>query len=203
MITDDAADPARTLAAVGEAVAGGVDLVQVRMPRATARAVAALCERLLPVVHAGGAWLLVNDRADVCAAGLADGVHLGQRSLPVERVRRFLPDGALVGVSAHDPAELAAARAGGADHATLSPVFASASKPGVPALGPATASAWTAAAGLPVVWLGGVRVDRVRGLRAPRGFGGLAALAAFADPERARANARALRAALTAILGGT
>lgn len=199
MLTDDVADPLRTEESVEAALRGGVDCVQVRMPHATARATAAICERLLPIVHAHGGQLVVNDRADLAAAGLADGVHLGQRALPVELVRRFLPD-ASIGVSTHDPAELEAARRGGADHAFLSPVFPTASKPDTPALGIARAREWTVDADLPVLWLGGITAARLRDLDHPVGLAGVAALSPFADPERSEANARALIAALAAIV---
>jgi thiamine-phosphate pyrophosphorylase len=188
VITDGRGDPGRIEAVVAAAVAGGVRGVQVREPELSARELAALCARLRPLLTGCGGLLLVNDRADVAAAGLADGVHLGGRSLPVDAVRRFLPRPALVGSAAHDLAELERAADGGADFATLSPVWPTRSKPGHPGLGPERAAAWTRAARVPVLWLGGVDAARIRSLPAPRPFGYAVLSTVFgaADP-RARA----------------
>jgi thiamine-phosphate pyrophosphorylase len=115
-----------------------------------------LLRRLVVLGAAYGAAVMVH--ADVAAAATcgAAGVHLPGGVAPT-RQRNRLPAGALIGCSAHDAAELAAAAAGGADYATLSPIFASASKPGYgPALGLARLGAAVAASPLPVIALGGI-----------------------------------------------
>ena len=101
-----------------------------------------------------GAALTVG--ADVAlSAEVGAGVQLGTGADVAEARRRLGPE-RLIGVSAHSPGELRAARDAGADYATLSPVFASASKPGYgPALGLAGLRA-AAGMGVPVLALGGV-----------------------------------------------
>ena len=107
-----------------------------------------------------GATLTVG--ADTAlAAEVGAGVHLGAGA-DVAAARRTLGPGGLIGVSAHALGEVRAARAGGADYATLSPVFASPSKPGYgPALGLAALRA-AADLGLPVLALGGVTAASTR-----------------------------------------
>ena len=161
----------------------------------TARALGELCRALRPLVERADGLLLVNDRADLVAAGLAHGVHLGHRSLEPRQVRRFLPPDCLVGCSAHDPESLAAAAEQGADYASLSPVFPTGCKPGAAAIGPRAAEAWTRAARLPVIWLGGLdraELGRLRDCGA-HGFALRSALCDAADP---RGEAERLRAAL-------
>ena len=94
--------------------------------------------------------------ADVAlAAELGAGVQLGTGA-DVAAARRRLGPGRLLGVSAHGPDDLRAARDAGADYATLSPIFPSASKPGYgPALGLAGLRE-AAGLGLPILALGGV-----------------------------------------------
>ncbi|MEE3626485.1 thiamine phosphate synthase [Nitrospirillum sp. BR 11752] len=89
-----------------------------------------LVHQLLPIARHHGAVLTVH--GDLAAAVLCDGVHLGAAGdVPAARVR--LGPQALVGLSRHHPGE----GLGGADYATLSPIFETASKPGYgPALGP-------------------------------------------------------------------
>jgi thiamine-phosphate pyrophosphorylase len=141
---------------VRAAVAGGVRAVQLREPGLGARRLALLCERLREAVRRHSGLLLVNDRGDVAAAGLADGVQVGHRSLPVAAARRVLGTAPWLGASVHSEAELAAAADDGADFALLSPIWRTTSKPGAHTLGADVAGRWTGGARLPVVWLGGV-----------------------------------------------
>ena len=110
-----------------------------------------------------GATLTVG--ADVAlAAEIGAGVQLGARD-DVGAARQRLGHHALIGVSAHVTGEIAAARDAGADYATLSPIFPSASKPGYgPALGLAGLQA-AAGFGLPVLALGGVTGNGARACR--------------------------------------
>jgi thiamine-phosphate pyrophosphorylase len=133
----------------------------------------ALLERLAPEAAKWGAVLGVHD--DVAAAarrGLA--LHLPRGGNPAG-VRRALAQGALLGQSCHDAAEVAQAFAAGVDYVTLSPVFASATKPGYRGLPLDGFSAVAAQAPGPVLALGGVGLDT-----APRllgtGFSGLATM---------------------------
>ena len=81
------------------------------------------------------------------------------------------PRPALLGRSCHSAAELARARAEGCDWAFLSPLAATASKPGYgPALGVAGLAA-LAPLGPPVFALGGVRPEDVAGCRAAGAHG--------------------------------
>lgn len=132
---------------VARAVDGGARLVVLRerdLPDEQRLSLAARIEAALAEV--GGA-LLVAGRL----TGWAGDVHLST-------VDRFpAPKPPLVGRSCHNATELAAAAAEGADYATLSPVFPTASKPGYgPALGLTGLAELCAAAHLPVYALGGV-----------------------------------------------
>ena len=97
----------------------------------------------------------------------ADGVHLPLDVLREWRAasgRRSAPQAGavqLVGTSAHSAAEIAEAAALGADYATLSPVFATACKPGAAPLGTAALAAACKASPLPVFALGGIGMDKL------------------------------------------
>lgn len=183
LVSDGLADRKRLVRIVSAAVAGGLRAVQLREPALSVRELASLCAELRPVLHAVNGLLLVNDRADLVAAGLADGVHLGAQSLPPARVRAFLPD-ALIGFSAHDPTEIAWAREQGADYVSLSPVLPSSCKPGQPAIGIERAQLWTREAGLPVIWLGGINAACIGELPdSPAGLALRSGLCGVEDPE--------------------
>jgi thiamine-phosphate pyrophosphorylase len=118
-------------------------------------------------VRAAGGFLTVGGDIALARTLEAEGLHLGGGTGPeaIAAARAALGEGVLIGVSAHAPREAAQAAAAGADYVTLSPIYATASKPGYgPALGP-EGIATAAATGLPVIALGGIEVDRIAGCR--------------------------------------
>ncbi len=154
-----------------------------------------LARDLLGIVRGAGGRLVVGADPDLCAAIGADGVHLpGATTAPeVAAARRRLGPAALIGVSAHGAADLA--EAAEADYVTLSPIFASASKPGYgPALGLDGLRAGCAA-GIPVIALGGLAPEAAPACRAA----GAAGVAVMGGLMRAQDPAAAARTFLDAV----
>ena len=98
----------------------------------------ALALELVASARRWDALVMVHGDPSVARASGASGVHLPAGGDPAE-ARRLLGPQVLVGISAHGEDELHQAGNAGADYATISPVFPSASKPGT-----ALCSAWTA-----------------------------------------------------------
>jgi thiamine-phosphate pyrophosphorylase len=118
------------------ALAGGVDVVQLREKGIEARDELAGLEVLAAACERHGALLAVNDRADVALAAGADVLHLGQDDLPVSWARRIVGDGVLIGRSTHDAAQAdAAAVEPGVDYFCAGPCWPTPTKPGRPAPG--------------------------------------------------------------------
>ena len=148
---------------VDEVLAAGARWIWLRDKDLPAAARRALARDLADRIAAQGGTLTIGAEVGL-AAELRAGVHLGARD-DIGAARRRLGARALIGVSAHGPADIEAARAGGADYATLSPIFASASKPGYgPALGVAALRVGSAS-GFPVVALGGITAAQARACR--------------------------------------
>jgi thiamine-phosphate pyrophosphorylase len=72
--------------------------------------------------------LIMNDRADLCLAADFDGVHVGQDDLAPESVRKIVGRDRWLGVSTHNPEQLAEADKTSADYLAIGPVFATSSK---------------------------------------------------------------------------
>jgi thiamine-phosphate pyrophosphorylase len=114
-----------------------------------------LLGRLVAIGRRFGATVTVHEDIEAAAAAGADGVHLPSGG-DAAAARARLPN-ALIGGSAHSPAEAAAFLRAGADYVTASPVFLTASKPGYgPAIGLDRLTAIAGAAPGPVVALGGI-----------------------------------------------
>ena len=167
---------------VAEAIAAGVDWVQIREKDLPARRLLSLAA--WSVEHARSerhARVMVNDRVDVALAAAADGVHLGGRSLPPPVVRRLAPAGFVVGVSCHSLAEARAAQAAGADYILLGPIFATPSKLRYgPPLGLEVLHEVSTQVTLPVFALGGITVERAAQCLA-HGAAGIAGIRIFQD----------------------
>jgi thiamine-phosphate pyrophosphorylase len=118
------------------ALAGGVDVVQLREKHLEARDELAALAVLGEVCARHGALLSVNDRADVALAAGADVLHLGQDDLPVAWAREILGDEIVIGRSTHDEAQArGAAREDGVDYFCAGPCWPTPTKPGRPAPG--------------------------------------------------------------------
>jgi thiamine-phosphate pyrophosphorylase len=128
------------------ALAGGVDVIQLREKGIEARAELAALGVLAEACARHGALLSVNDRADVAMAAGADVLHLGQDDLPVPWARRIAGDDVVIGRSTHDHTQAAAAaEEPGVDYFCTGPCWPTPTKPGRPAPGLALVRATAAA----------------------------------------------------------
>ena len=143
------------LTTVDLAVSAGLEMVQIREKQLPALLVYELVSAAVELTAGSETKLLVNERFDLALACGGDGVHLTSRSIPADRVRRFVPPEFLIGVSAHNAEDIRRARDSGADYAMLGPVFATPGK-GDP-LGLVELEAICREAGaFPVIAVGGV-----------------------------------------------
>ncbi len=196
-----------------EAVAAGIDVIQLRERDLPARQLCDLARTVAGVASGTCTRVVVNDRADVALASLCHGVHLPGDAPAVARVRALAQTSPafvarpgsqgrgpsrswLVGRSVHSVDE--ARTHADADYLLFGAVYESGPKPGrgLDALG----SVVTAAGSVPVLAIGGVTVQRAAECMAT-GVAGVAAIRLFLPPGRATgglgiaAGATALRGA--------
>jgi len=109
-----------------EAIAGGAAIVQWRDKTRGKGLQLADVRALTDICRGAGVPLIVNDDVDLALA--ADGVHVGQRDLPVAAARRLVPDGWIVGASTNNADEALSAEADGADYVSVGNLFGTTSK---------------------------------------------------------------------------
>jgi thiamine-phosphate pyrophosphorylase len=114
-------------AAAEELAAGGCTLIQYRNKSGNARQMLDDARELRARL-AANIKLIMNDRADLALAAGFDGVHVGQGDLSAEGVRQVIGAARWLGVSTHNPEQLAEADRTSADYLAIGPVFATASK---------------------------------------------------------------------------
>ncbi len=148
--------------AVGEALEAGVKAVQLREKDLAIRDLLGMAYKMRELTEKYNAKLFINDRVDVAIAVGAEGVHLGQQSMPPDAVRRIVEKDFLVGVSTHNRYEALEAEQKGADFITFGPIYETPSKMkyGNP-VGVDSFREVKSKISIPVFALGGVKEDKV------------------------------------------
>ena len=113
---------------VGEALAGGADVIQYREKGVPDREFLMRARELRILTAQARVPLIVNDRVDLARLASCDGVHVGQADLRCATRRRIMGATAHIGVSTHDRAQLDAAILAGASYLGVGPVFPSPTK---------------------------------------------------------------------------
>ena len=113
---------------VGEALAGGADIIQYRDKSLPDRELLKRAREVRILTAQARVPLILNDRVDLARLASCDGVHIGQEDLSVRDARRIMGATAHIGVSTHDREQLDAAILAGASYLGVGPVFSSPTK---------------------------------------------------------------------------
>ncbi|MFZ5957671.1 Nudix family hydrolase [Pseudomonas knackmussii] len=156
LITPDGLEPQEIVQGIRAAVASGVRLIQLRAPNMYSPEYRDLAVDAVGLC-AGKAQLMLKGPLEWLGDFPSAGWHL-----TAEQLRKYAPNGRpfpadrLLAASCHNAEELALASAMGVDFITLSPVQATESHPGEPALGWEAAQALIEGFNQPVFLLGGL-----------------------------------------------
>lgn len=187
LVTDTACLKHQTLlAAVEEALAAGVTLVQYRAKLALGGEMYSTALRLQVLCAKYKVPLIINDRLDVALAVGAAGVHLGQDDLPVQVARRLAGPDFLIGATAHNVAEARKAAAEGASYLGCGAVFTTQTKLDTVPLGLAGLKAIREAVKVPLVGIAGITASNYREVLAT-GADGAAVVSAILGAESIKA----------------
>src|SRR5271169_1792262 len=118
---------AAMFAAAEQLAAAGCTLLQYRNKSTGARRMLEEA-RELKARLGSGVKLIMNDRADLCLAAGFDGLHVGQDDLSPEAARRIIGSTRWLGVSTHNPEQLAEANQTSAHYLAIGPVFGTTTK---------------------------------------------------------------------------
>ncbi|ELY91099.1 thiamine-phosphate pyrophosphorylase [Natrialba hulunbeirensis JCM 10989] len=163
LVTQESVSAGRsTLEIVEAAIAGGVDVIQLREKDTDTRFRYELGRELRELTAEADVDLIVNDRVDIAQAIDADGVHVGQSDLPVSVARDLLGPDAIVGCSTATVAEAEQAEADGADYVGVGTIYGTTSKDVAKhkdGVGPERVAAITDTVSIPAVGIGGITTD--------------------------------------------
>jgi thiamine-phosphate pyrophosphorylase len=178
------------------ALAGGVDIIQLRMKEAGDGEIVAAGRRFAAAAAEHDALFILNDRPDLVDATCADGVHVGQDDAAVDDTRALVGPDRIVGLSTHTPDQIGAALIAPVDYIGVGPVHATPTKPGRPAVGLELVRFAAANATVPFFAIGGIDTTNVNAV-ADAGATRIAVVRALTNAVDPSTAARALRAAIT------
>jgi len=188
--TPDSPEFRKILEQVSAAAAAGIDLIQLREKRLSARVLFELARKAMSVTRGTATRVLVNDRADIAAGAGAHGVHLSTLSIDAARIRRTFGSEFLIGVSTHSVAEARMARDADADFIVFGPVFDTSSKReyGTPVGVDELSCVASELPSFPVLALGGITMDNFA-FCLNAGAGGIAGISLFSQPHDLKSSA--------------
>jgi thiamine-phosphate pyrophosphorylase len=143
------------------ALDGGARLLQLRDKTREKGLQLPLAESLLDLCRGIGVPFIVNDHVDLALAVGADGVHVGQKDLPVAVVRRLVGPEMIIGASTNNPDEARRAEADGADYVSVGRLFETASKDDSRPASTDTIRAVKATVSLPLCAIGGIKESNI------------------------------------------
>ena len=145
-------------------LAGGAKIVQLRDKYSDDRAFYQKALIFREKTNNAGALFIVNNRIDIAVLAHADGVHLGNNDLPVEKVREFGSE-LIIGVSCNEKKQVSTVKERGGSYYNIGPIYTTKTKKNLtPFLGSDAIESFSALCDLPFTVMGGVKRNHIRDL---------------------------------------
>ncbi|HWI54526.1 MAG TPA: thiamine phosphate synthase [Desulfobacteria bacterium] len=104
-------------------IKAGVKIIQYREKEKKLRQKYQECLKIRQMTKDAGVTFIVNDDIDIAILVQADGVHIGQDDLPIEKVRELAGAEMIIGLSTHSPEQAHDALQRGADYIGVGPIY--------------------------------------------------------------------------------
>jgi thiamine-phosphate pyrophosphorylase len=148
-------------------LAGGARIVQLRDKESNDSLLLEKAKYFREKTRKAGALFLINDRLDIALLSEADGIHVGQKDLPPEEIRKLAPD-LLIGLSCNSEddvknlAKSIAKKAELVSYYNIGPVYPTGTKEGlISFLGPEAIARFTGWCSLPFTVMGGIKYGHI------------------------------------------
>jgi len=145
-----------------QAIRGGAKVIQLRDKVQGKSALLSSAMKLKEICAPSAIPFIMNDALDIALASGADGLHLGQKDIPVSVARRLLPIDKLIGCSTTTIQEASKAEADGADYVAVGSIYPTQSKSDTTVVGLGRLREIREAISLPIVAIGGINAGNAR-----------------------------------------
>ena len=150
---------------IEEAIKGGVKIVQLREKTLSTKDFFIKALKVKEICKNYGALFIINDRLDIAQAVEADGVHLGQSDMPIEKAKEILKNKFLIGVTARNVDEAIKAELEGADYIGSGAIFGTSTKDNAKKLEMEDLKKIVNSVKIPVFAIGGINTNNVSMLK--------------------------------------
>ena len=162
LVTDEKACLGKDFyACIEEAIKGGAGIVQLREKNISTKDFYEKALKVKEICKNYGVLFIINDRLDIAQAVGADGVHLGQSDMPIEKAREILKDKFLIGVTARNIEEAKRAELLGADYIGSGAIFGTSTKDNAKKLEMEELKKIVTSVKIPVFAIGGININNV------------------------------------------
>ncbi len=187
LVTDEKACKGKDFyESVEASIRGGAKIVQLREKNMDTRDFFKRALKLKEICHKHGVDFVINDRLDIAMAVDADGVHLGQSDMPIEKAKEILGHKKIIGISAKNMEEALEAQKYGADYIGVGAIFATDTKKDSGLIDLETLKDMTDQINIPVLAIGGIGLGKLGYLK-DTGIDGICVISDILgsdDPEK-------------------
>lgn len=178
--------------AIEEAIKGGVTIVQLREKELTSLEFYNTAVKVKQITDKYKVPLIINDRLDIALAMDASGVHVGQKDMPAEIVRKLLGKDKILGVSTATIEEAKKAEKDGADYIGVGAMFPTSTKNNTREVSVELLKSIKESVSIPAVAIGGINSNNV-GLLEPAKVHGIAVVSDILGKEDIKEAAKRLK----------
>lgn len=162
LVTDEKACKGKDFyESVEASIRGGAKIVQLREKNMDTRDFFKRALKLKEICHKHGVDFVINDRLDIAIAVDADGVHLGQSDMPIQKAKEILGHKKIIGISAKNMEEALEAQKYGADYIGVGAIFATDTKKDSGLIDLETLKDMTNQINIPVLAIGGIGLGKL------------------------------------------
>ena len=166
LVTDEKACNRKDLyKCIEESIKGGVKIVQLREKNISTKDFYEKALKVKEICKNYGVLFIINDRLDIAQIVKADGVHLGQSDMPIEKAREILKDRFLIGATARNIEEAKKVELSGADYIGSGAIFGTNTKNNAKKLEMEELKKIVASVKIPVFAIGGININNVGSLK--------------------------------------
>ena len=145
----------------GQVIGGGARVIQLRDKLQGKKELLPVARELKKLCSEHNVLFIMNDYLDLALASDADGLHLGQKDLPIKAARKLLPLDKILGCSTTTVDQAVTAESEGADYIAAGSIYPTSSKEDAVVVGLERLRQIRQAVSLPLVAIGGITKDNV------------------------------------------
>ena len=177
---------------IEEALQGGVTILQLREKELDEDSFINEAIEVKNICRKHSVPLIINDNVNVALKSGADGVHVGIEDMPIDEIRRTVPDSFIIGATCKTVEQAQSAERLGADYMGVGAVFPSPTKKNAVRITREQLKEICTSVSIPAVAIGGISLENVDELKGG-GMSGIAVVSAVFSADDIQKTASLLK----------